>query len=153
MFRSIFGGESGGVFLGFAVVTPEIHRGRRVFAGYVALFGRDHPSTISIGCFFQTILWRCDLHDEGKRLGRENLEAARRLPGDNANLILQVSINLAAILCDDPARTRGDVAEAIRLFEDAATTSRRAFGPQHGLTLSSTIGLKSTRALLAQFDS
>ena len=125
---------------------------REVYAGRLRLNG-SHAKTVAAANNLVSSLSKNKLHDEAKRLGRENLQVARQVLGEFDSLRIMAGCALARAIYLDCAYY-SDILEALRLSEDAAKMARRALGPHHPTTIYAADSLEAVRrakSIVARF--
>ena len=85
--------------------------------------------------------------EEAKSLLRKTLPVARRVLGENDELILILRWNYA-MLYEDPAATHDDLREAVETLEDAGQIAQRVLGDAHPITGGIGGDLRRARAAL-----
>ena len=63
------------------------------------------------------------------------IPVARRVLGHDNDLTLQMRLNYARALYEDPGATLGDLREAVTTLEDTEQTARRVLGGAHPLVV------------------
>jgi hypothetical protein len=87
--------------------------------------------------------------EEAKKLLRKMMPVARRVLGENHELMLNLRWCYARALYKDPAATLDDFREAVTTLEDAGRIARRVFGGTHPSVVEIEERLRDARAALA----
>ena len=118
----------------------------------IGLPDEEHETTLLTAKNYATSL--CDLKrfEEAKSLLRKTMPVARRTLGAEHDLTLNFRDIYAQCLYRAPSASRGDVAEAIGIFEDVLRRARRVFGPDHPNWTHLPRHLMAAREKLASFD-
>jgi hypothetical protein len=92
------------------------------------------------------------LWGEAKTILRKTMPDVRRELGTHHDLTLCFRSNLAECLLFDAGATRGDVAEAVAIYEDLLPRTRRIYGADHPNWRHVSKILERAREKLASFD-
>ena len=85
---------------------------------------------------------------EARSLLRKTVLVARRVHGDNQELVTSLRRNYARVLYDDPGATLDDMREAVTTLEELERIARRVLGGAHPLTTNIGTNLRDARAAL-----
>ena len=102
--------------------------------------------------FFAAELHSLEHHTEAKRILLKVIPNARRTLGAEHDLTLNLREIYGNFLYQDPSASRGDVVDAIEIFEDVQRRARRVFGPDHPHWEGLPHALTTARKKLASFD-
>ena len=102
--------------------------------------------------FFAAELHSLEHHTEAKRILLKVIPNARRTLGAEHDLTLNLREIYGNFLYQDPSASRGDVVDAIEIFEDVQRRVRRVFGPDHPNWRALPRELAAAREMLASFD-
>ena len=83
---------------------------------------------------YATTLIELGRFEEARSLMRKMIPVARRVLGHDNDLTLQMRLNYARALYEDPGATLDDLRDAVTALEDTARIARRVFGGAHPLT-------------------
>ena len=122
---------------------------RDVYSGCCRLDGAEAKETIIELANYASLLCDLERHAEIKSLLRKNIPVARRVLGENENLVLRMRTSYAAALCSDRGASLDDLREALTILEETARTARRVFGGAHPSTRNIEGGLRQARARFA----
>jgi hypothetical protein len=86
--------------------------------------------------------------EEARSLLRKTMPVARRVLGQNHDLVLMMRWAYARALSEDPAATLDDISEAVTTLEDADQIARRIFGGAHPDVVGIESSLRDARAAL-----
>ena len=125
---------------------------RDVYSGVLKLYGKEHRETIREANNYAVALLSLQRHAEGKPILYKAIPNARRTLGAEHDLTLNLRKIYGQCLYEDPSASRGDVAEAIEIFEDVQRRARRVFGPGHPNWEALPRDLMAAREKLASFD-
>ena len=125
---------------------------RDVYSGTLKLYGEEHRATLREANNYAVMLLSLERHDEAKPILRKAIPNARRTLGAEHDLTLSFRSIYAQCLYQDPSASRGDVAEAIEIFEDVQRRARRVFGAGHPNWRDLPAHLEAAREFLASFD-
>ena len=93
-------------------------------------------------------LFGLDRFEEAKLLVRKTMPVARRILGENEQLVLMMRSIYGTALYDDPAATPDDLREAVSTLEDAGGIARRVLGGKHPTAVKIEQSLRQARAAL-----
>ena len=79
---------------------------------------------------------------------RKTIPIARRVLGNNHEIMIRMMWTYARALCKDPSATPDDLREAVTTLEETERTARRVFGGTHPLTVDIEDELRAARAAL-----
>ena len=120
---------------------------RDVYSGRLRLSGEEHGETLRVANNYAMNLLGLERFEEAKSLLRKTLPVARRVLGENDELILILRWNYA-MLYEDPAATHDDLREAVETLEDAGQIAQRVLGDAHPITGGIGGDLRRARAAL-----
>ena len=120
---------------------------RDVYSGYLRLKGEEYDQTIISANNYASALFNAKRFEESKSLLRKTLPVARRVLGENHNLILRMTAMYAKALYEDGAKL-DDLREAVTTLEDTKQIARRVFGAAHPLVTELERDLKLSRVAL-----
>ena len=121
---------------------------RDVYSGCLKLYGEEHGKTILAAGNYARSLFDLQRFEEAKALLRTTLPVARRLLGENNELVLKIRWTYAKTLYEDPAATLDDLREAVTRLEETERTARRVFGGTHPTAVGIERSLGYARAAL-----
>ena len=116
------------------------------------LYGKEHRETIREANNYAVFLFYLERHAEAKTHLRKSIPNARRTLGAEHDLTLNLRKIYGQSLYEDPSASRGDVVDAIEIFEDVQRRARRVFGPGHPNWEALPRDLMAAREKLASFD-
>ena len=125
---------------------------RDVYSGVLKLYGEEHSETIREANNYAVVLLSLWHHAEAKPILCKAIPNARRTLGAEHDLTLNLRKFYGRCLYQDPSASRGDVAEAIEIFEDVQRRARRVFGAGHPNWRDLPAHLEAAREFLASFD-
>ena len=104
---------------------------RELYAESLRLNGEEHKVTLHTAINYANSLLSLRRFEEARPLLRKMVPVARRVLGEGDTLTLDMSINYAAALNNDPDATLDDVREAVTTLEEIEPTARRVLGGVH----------------------
>ena len=123
-----------------------------VYFGYAKLEGEESARTLQAANNYATSLCNLRHFDEAKALWRKMMPVARRVLGEDHELMLQMRWHYAETLFRDPSATLDDLHEAMSMLEETARTARRVFGGAHPTTVGMGRSWQNARAALRARD-
>ena len=124
-----------------------------VYSGYLKLYGNEHRGTCLIAENYALTLMDLGRFKEAKRVMRQTIPAAQRVIGANHVVTLKIRWCYAEALYKDDCATLGDLREAVKTLEEAASGARRVFGGAHPLVPGIEAVLRNARAALRARES
>ena len=121
---------------------------RDVYTSRLKLNGKEHYDTIRESNNYADTLVIVERFEEARSLMRKMMPVARRVLGENHDLMLMMRWAYARALYEDPGATLDDVREAVTTLEDSERIARRVFGGAHPLTEDIETCLRFSRAAL-----
>ena len=121
---------------------------RDVYSGRLKLNGEQHEETLRAANNYAWGLRKLRRFEEAKELMRRMMPVARRVLGENHDLMLMMRWAYARALYEDPGATLDDLREAVDTLEEIERTARRVFGGAHPTTKSTADYLQDARAAL-----
>jgi tetratricopeptide (TPR) repeat protein len=125
---------------------------RDVYSGQLKLDGEEHYDTLLAANNYAASLVELERFKEAKKLMRKTMPVARRALSDEHDLTLNLRKVYAESLYLDASATRGDVAQAVAIYEDILPRVRRIFGKDHPNWRHFPKLLEGAREKLASFD-
>ena len=119
-----------------------------VYSGWSKRHGVEHRDTLRAANNYAWGLLRLQRFEEAKALVRKTMPVARRVLGENHDLMLMMRWAYARALYEDPGATLDDLREAVDTLEEIERTARRVFGGTHPTTKSTADYLQDARAAL-----
>jgi hypothetical protein len=121
---------------------------RDVYSGHLKLDGEDCDRTHNAASNYAASLLGLKRFKEAKSLMRKAMPVARRVLGQDDQLMLRMRSTYAEALYKDPAATLDDLREAVTENEVLERTARRVLGGAHPLTLRAVSNLRNAREAL-----
>jgi tetratricopeptide (TPR) repeat protein len=121
-----------------------------VYSGRLRLGGEEHEETIRAANNYALSLNDLKRHGEAKSLLRKTVPVARRVLGQNHELVLRMRLCCAYVLYDDTDATLDDLREAVNELEETTRTARQVLGDAHPLTVQIEDTLEKSLASLAR---
>ena len=121
---------------------------RDVYFGNLKLNGKDHyESLVAAGNYISSLV---DMRrfEEAKPLLRKVMRVARRVLGEDDDLMLRMRWNHGEVLYKDDGATLDDLREAVSTLEDVTRTAKRVLGGAHPITTGIEGELRASRAAL-----
>ena len=122
---------------------------REVYYGRSRLDGEEHRSTLRAATNYATSLVVLNRCEEAKSVLRKTMPVARRVLGQNDELMLKTRSVHAEAFYRDPNATLDDLREAVTTIEDLERIARRVLGGAHPTTAGIGRDLQNSRAALA----
>ena len=126
---------------------------QEVYSGRLKLLGEEHNSTLIAALNCAASLNDLKRYEEAKLLLRKAIPVARRVLGEDAQLLLRMRKSYAVALYEYPTATLVDQREAATTLEEVARTARRVLGGAHPLTTEFEWPLQKARAALRAHES
>ena len=121
---------------------------RDVYSGYLKFKDRECEQALVAANNYALSLIKLQRFGEARSLLRKTVLVARRVHGDNQELVTSLRRNYARVLYDDPGATLDDMREAVTTLEELERIARRVFGGAHPLTSAIEENLQGARAKL-----
>ena len=121
---------------------------RDVYFGYAKLEGEESARTLQAANNYATSLCNLRHFDEAKALWRKMMPVARRILGEDHELMLQMRWHYAETLFRDPSAMLDDLHEAVSMLEETTLTARRVFGGAHPRAVGIERSLQNARGRL-----
>ena len=121
---------------------------RDVYSALLKLQGEEHPKTLRAANNYASSLNGLRRFEEAKTLLRRTLPVARRVLGENHDLMLMMRWVYARALYKDPDATLDDLREAVTTLEDTERTARLVLGGAHPEAVGIEKCLRRARAAL-----
>ena len=121
---------------------------RDVYSGYLKFKDRECEQALVAANNYALSLIKLQRFGEARSLLRKTVLVARRVHGDNQELVTSLRRNYARVLYDDPGATLDDMREAVTTLEELERIARRVFGGAHPLTSGIEDNLRYARAAL-----
>ena len=124
---------------------------RDIYFGSLKLYGEDGDTILAANNYAMalTSLRRCK---EAKELLRKTTPVARRVLGENDQLMLHLRTIYATASYYDPDATLGDLRESVKTLEDTARIARRVMGGAHPFLESIERDLGKSRTVLSAHE-
>ena len=106
-------------------------------------------AAIRAGYNYADTLSRLERFEEAKSLLLKIIPVARRVLGENEEVVLRMRANYAGALVNASGATLDDIREAVTTLEDTERIARRVLGGNHPLTVEIEGNLRNARAVLA----
>ena len=123
---------------------------RELYAIRLRIYGPNNEDTIIEANNLIIALSKKHLWAEVIPFARKQLEISRKTLGAKHAECVHTANIYAAALCNNPAATRAEVLEAVKLLEEAIKTARYVLGPQHPRAVTAAMQLRIARSKLAQ---
>ena len=121
---------------------------RDVYSGYLKFKDRECEQALVAANNYALSLIKLQRFGEARSLLRKTVLVARRVHGDNQELVTSLRRNYARVLYDDPGATLDDMREAVTTLEELERIARRVLGGAHPLTTNIGTNLRDARAAL-----
>ena len=121
---------------------------RDVYTGRLKLDGEEHIETFRAAYNYVVTLLDLQRFGKAKALLRKTTPVARRVLGQNHELVLEMRWSYGVALYDDDGATLDDLREAVMTLEELKRTARRVLGGAHPLTEGIEDELQDARAAL-----
>ena len=125
---------------------------RDVYTGRLKLDGEEHIETFRAAYNYVVTLLDLQRFGKAKALLRKTTPVARRVLGQNHELVLEMRWSYGVALYDDDGATLDDLREAVMTLEELKRTARRVLGGAHPLTEGIEDELQDARAALRARD-
>jgi hypothetical protein len=124
---------------------------RDIYVGSLKLYGEDGDTILAANNYAMalTSLRRCK---EAKELLRKTTPVARRVLGENDQLMLHLRTIYATASYYDPDATLADLRESVKTLEDTARIARRVMGGAHPFLASIERDLGKSRTVLSAHE-
>ena len=122
---------------------------RAVYSGYLKFKDGDSYEQAAVAANnYALSLIKLQRFGEARSLLRKAVPVARRVHGENQELVTSLRRNYARVLYDDPGATLDDMREAVTTLEELERIARRVFGGAHPQTRRLEHDLQEARATL-----
>ena len=121
---------------------------RDVYSGYLKFKDRECEQALVAANNYALSLIKLQRFGEARSLLRKAVPVARRVHGENQELVTSLRRNYARVLYDDPGATLDDMREAVTTLEELERIARRVLGGAHPLTTNIGTNLRDARAAL-----
>ena len=105
-------------------------------------------AAIRAGYNYADTLSRLERFEEAKSLLLKIIPVARRVLGENEEVVLRMRANYAGALVNASGATLDDIREAVTTLDDVARIARRVLGGAHPITEAIEHNLSEARAAL-----
>ena len=122
---------------------------RDVYSGRLELNGGEHMHSLQAANNYAITLHHMKRFEEARTLLRKTMPVARRVLGDNHELMLNLRWCYARVLYLDEGASLDDRREAVAALESVANSWKRIFGQAHPETPEVQGALKEAREALA----
>jgi hypothetical protein len=122
---------------------------RGVYTGTMKLLGKEAKETVIEANNYSSSLVDSKRFEEASSLLRKTIPIARRVLGNNHEIMIRMMWTYARALCKDPSATPDDLREAVTTLEETEPTARRVLGGAHPTTVGIGGCLRESRAVLA----
>ncbi|CAH0378750.1 unnamed protein product, partial [Pelagomonas calceolata] len=107
---------------------------QEVYSARLKFSGEEHPSTLRAGYNYADTLSRLERFEEAKSLLLKIIPVARRVLGENEEVVLRMRANYAGALVNASGATLDDIREAVTTLDVVARIARRVLGGAHPIT-------------------
>ncbi len=121
---------------------------RDVYSGRLKLNGDEHLKTLRAANNYAWGLLQLRRSEEAKALMRKTMPVARRVLGENRDLMLMMRWAYGKALCEDDSATLDDLREGVTTLEDTERIARRVLGGAHPDAVGIESSLRDARAAL-----
>ena len=122
---------------------------RDVYSGYLKFKDRECEQALVAANNYALSLIKLQRFGEARSLLRKTVLVARRVHGDNQELVTSLRRNYARVLYDDPGATLDDMREAVTTLEELERIARRVLGGAHPLTAGIERSLRAVQATIS----
>ena len=105
-------------------------------------------AAIRAGYNYADTLSRLERFEEAKSLLLKIIPVARRVLGENEEVVLRMRANYAGALVNASGATLDDIREAVTTLAETERTARRVLGGAHPITRGIELSLQKARAAL-----